>query len=314
MTPASSGTLIGKRIVVAGSSQGIGRAVALRVAQEGGRVVVNGSGQGRGGRAESERVLGELVTEIETAGGEAAAYVGSVAAEAEAAALIDTAVSRWGGLDGLVNCAGIAEPPGSSILTVSPKDWRSVLEVHLDGTLYCCRAAAPHLVEAGGGSIVNTSSHAHLGIYGGTAYAAAKGAVNSLTLAIAAELAAEGVRCNAICPGAKTRLSTGEAYEAKIADLRARGLLSEQLAAGSLSPPGPEGCAALYAILLSEATQEITGRIFSAAGPYIGVFPAREETFLGYKSPDPGEAVDPPPTFQAEELAALLHEKLLHED
>ena len=313
----SGRALAGKRIVVSGSSQGIGRAVALRLGQEGARVVVNGSGLGPGGREASERTLEALAGEIESLAGEAAFFVGSVADEEQAAGLIETAVSRFGGLDGLVNCAGIPEPQGASILEISPADWRAVVAVHLDGTLHCCRYAAPHLVAAGGGAIVNTSSHAHLGVYGGTAYAAAKGAINSLTWAIAADLRERGVRCNAICPGAKTRLSTGAEHEARIAGLEARGLLSPLLAQNSLNAPPPAGCASLYATLLSDAARKISGQIFSASGPYVGVFPQSEDRFLAYKQPSEPEAASEAARtaevhgiWQIEELASILLEKL----
>jgi NAD(P)-dependent dehydrogenase (short-subunit alcohol dehydrogenase family) len=291
-----------KRIVVTGSSQGIGRAVALRLGREGARVVVNGSGLGPGGRAASERTLAALAEEIEGVGGEAAWRVGSVADAEQASALIETAVVRFGGLDGLVNCAGIPEPAESSILEMSAGDWRRVVGVHLDGSFHCCRFAAPELVAAGGGAIVNTSSHAHLGVYGGTAYAAAKGGINSLTRAIAGELSERNVRCNAICPGAKTRLSTGPEHERKIADLEARGLLSPKLARGSLDAPPAEGCASLYAALLSDGTRAISGRIFSAAGPYVGDFPGSEERFLGYERSESG-------IWEVDDLVALLLEK-----
>ena len=298
--------LAGKRIVVTGSSHGIGRAVALRIGREGGRVVVNGSGLGDGGQAASQRTLDALVEEIEAIGGSAVGFVGSVDEEDRAAELIETAISRFGGLDGLVNCAGVPEREGSSILTVSASDWRRVIGVHLDGTLHCCRHAAPHLVAGGGGSIVNTSSHAYLGVYGGTAYAASKGATNSLTRAIAAELRADGVRCNAICPGAKTRLSSGQAYAEKIADLEARGLLSAGLARGSLNAPPPEGCASLYAYLLSDAARPISGEIFSATGPYVGVFPKPEERMLAYKSSSSDREDGSDPIWELEELAEIL--------
>jgi NAD(P)-dependent dehydrogenase (short-subunit alcohol dehydrogenase family) len=317
-TPAGSASLAGKRIVVSGSSQGIGRAVALRLAREGARVVVNGSGLGPGGREASQRTLQALALEIEAAGGEAAICVGSVAEEAQAAALIETAVSKFGGLDGLVNCAGIPEPPDAgTILEIPPAAWREVVGVHLDGTFYCCRHAVPQLIAAGGGSIVNTSSHGHLGVYGGTAYAAAKGATNSLTWALAADLREHGVRVNAICPGAKTRISSGADYEAKIAALEARGVLDADLARHSLAAPPPEGCAALYAFLCSDAAREITGEIFSAAGPYVGVFPKPEERFLAYRSSpevstgeDEGAVAASGGVWELSELTAALAGKL----
>jgi len=283
LTPASQ-RLDGRRVVVTGSSQGIGRAVALRIAAEGARVLVCGSGMGPGGPAASDRALAALVEEIEGGVGEAARFVGSVSEDAVAREMIEFAVDRFGGLDALVNCAGVAAPSASSILDIEPEDWERVRRVHLEGTFFSCRHAVPHLIRSGGGSIVNTSSHAHLGIYGGTAYGAAKGATNSLTWELAADLRDEGIRVNAICPGARTRLSSGPEYEAQIANLEARGLLTAVMAKASRQVPGPEGCASLYAYLLSDASAEISGEIFSATGGYVGVFPKPTERMLAMKT------------------------------
>lgn len=287
MTSANSSLpLAGKVIVVSGSSHGIGRAVALRLAGEGAAVVVNGSGTGVGGPAESRNVLAQLLEEVESLPGDAFAYVGSVADDSAAKRLIESAVGQFGQLDGLVNCAGIAEPAGSSVEAISDEDWRRVRRVHLDGTFSCCRHALPYLIARGGGSIINTTSHAHLGIYGGSAYGASKGAINSLTWEVAADFSEQKVRCNAISPGARTRLSSGPDYEAQIEDLVARGLLSREMAAMSLNVAGPEGCASLYAFLISDAASEISGEIFSASGGYVGVFPKTQERLLAFKDAD----------------------------
>ena len=274
--------LDGKRVVVTGSSAGIGRAVALRVAQEGGHVLVCGSGTGE--RSAGERTLEALVAEIEAAGGAAFPFVGSLADDEVAREMIDRAVADLGGLDGLVTCAGIPEPPGSSILDITPSDWERVRRVHLEGTFFACRHAIPHLIENGGGSIVTTSSHASLGIYGGSAYGAAKGAINSLTWELAADLREHGIRCNAILPGARTRLSTGADYEAQIANLEERGLLSAAMAKASRHVPSAEGCASLYTYLLSDAAAETTGELFSATGGYVGVFGRPTEKLLAMRS------------------------------
>jgi len=283
-----AGVLEGRRIVVTGSSEGIGRAIALCLAQEGARVVVNASGQGSGGpEAAAERLEG-LVAELGAAGGEGAACVGSVADPAAAEAIVGTAVDAWGGLDGLVNCAGIPGKPANGIQEIDPDDWHHVVSVHLDGTFLCSRAAIPHLRAAGGGAIVNTSSHGFLGMYGGSAYPAAKGAINSLTWCMATDLAEYGIRCNAVCPGAKTRLSTGPDYEALIRGLEARGILSDGLAEISLNSPPPEECAPIYAYLLSDAANEVNGRIFTASGPYVGLFPILQEKMVGARPPEEG--------------------------
>lgn len=283
-----AGVLEGRRIVVTGSSEGIGRAIALCLAQEGARVVVNASGQGSGGpEAAAERLEG-LVAELLAAGGEGAACVGSVADPAAAEAIVGTAVETWGGLDGLVNCAGIPGKPANGIQEIELDDWARVVSVHLDGTFLCSRAAIPHLRAAGGGVIVNTSSHGFLGMYGGSAYPAAKGAINSLTWCMATDLAEHGIRCNAVCPGAKTRLSTGPDYEEMIRGLEARGILSDGLAEISLNSPPPEECAPIYAYLLSDAAKHVNGRIFTASGPYVGLFPIVQEKMIGARPPAQG--------------------------
>ncbi|GCE37349.1 Short-chain dehydrogenase/reductase SDR [Rhodococcus wratislaviensis] len=186
--------------MVTGSSRGIGRAVAHALAAEGAGGVVNGRD-----RDAAETVADEIVLR----GGRAIAVAGSAAADGVAEALVDAAECAFGDVDVLINCAGVAEPAGSSILTVTDEQWRELIDAHLTATFRTCRAVAPLMAERGRGAIVNTGSFAFLGDYGGTGYPAGKGAVNSLTLAIAAELAESGVRANVVCPGAKTRLSEG---------------------------------------------------------------------------------------------------------
>ena len=205
-----SSLLAGRGAVVVGGSRGIGAAVAALLAQHGAGVVVNGRD------ADAAHSTTERIT---AAGGRAVAHPGSPSDQAAAESLVDRCIDEFGGIHILVNCAGIAEPPGSSILDISSAQFAELLDAHLGTVFATCRAAAPKMVAQGGGSIVNTSSFAFLGDYGGTGYPAGKGAVNSLTLAIAAELKEHGVRANVVCPGAKTRLSTGPDYIAHITDL-----------------------------------------------------------------------------------------------
>jgi len=200
-----------------------------------------------------------------------------------AAHLVETCVERFGSIDVLVNCAGISEPPGASILDMSARDWRESIDAHLTSTFNCCRHAAPRMLAQLRGAIVNTSSHAYLGHYGGTAYPAAKGGINSLTFALAAELREHGVRVNAICPGASTRLSSGAAYERHIRELHARGLLGDVARDAALDPPPPEHVGPLYAFLASELADGISGRVFSSVGGYVGVFAPSQEKLLAFR-------------------------------
>lgn len=195
----------------------------------------------------------------------------------------------YGRLDALINCAGIAEPPGSSILNISPEDFNRLISAHLGTAFHTCRTAARVMVAQGHGAIVNTSSVACLGDYGGTGYPAGKRAVNALTMAIAAELKAHGVRANVVCPGARTRLSTGAEYEEHIEDLHRRGLLDEMTMRASLDSAPPAFVAPLYAYLVSDWAQGVTGQIFVAAGGFVGSFDRPTPRLLGYRDHHDGE-------------------------
>ena len=277
MTTANNRPLQGKRIVITGASMGIGQAAAVRLAEEGARVVVNARGR---------QGLEETIERIRNIGGEAVACCGSVADYAFAGTLIQSCIDNFGGIDGLINCAGIGEPHGSSILDIPEQDWQNLIGIHLHGTFNTCRHAAPIMAEQKHGVIINTGSHAFLGMYGGTGYAAGKGATVSLSHAMAMDLREHNISVNVICPGAKTRLSTGEDYEELIENLNKRGLLSDDMMEASLSPPDPAYVAPLYAWLMSDDGKGVTGRTFWAAGGYIGQFHRNADQLLGFKNHD----------------------------
>ncbi|OBJ16870.1 SDR family NAD(P)-dependent oxidoreductase [Mycobacterium sp. 1245801.1] len=268
------GPLSGHGVVVSGGSRGIGRAVAELLGSLGAGVVVNGR---------DEQAVHETVAAITAVGGRAHAVVGAADDERVARRLVDACVSTFGRLDTLINCAGIAEPPGSSILTVSPAEFDRLISGHLGTVFHTCRVAAPVLAAQGHGAIVNTSSVAFLGDYGGTGYPAGKGAVNGLTMAIAAELKPYGVRANVVCPGARTRLSTGADYEKHIEDLHRRGLLDEMTMRASLDSAPPEFVAPVYAYLAGDLSRDVTGQILVAAGGFVGSFDRQTPRLLGYR-------------------------------
>lgn len=283
--------LDGRGVVVAGGSRGIGRAVTELLCGLGAGVVVNGR---------DEHAVEETVAAVTASGGHATAVVGPADEEDVAGALAADCVRTYGRLDALINCAGIAEPPGSSILNISPEDFDRLIGAHLGTAFHTCRAAARVMAAQGHGAIVNTSSVAFLGDYGGTGYPAGKGAVNALTMAIAAELKAHGVRANVVCPGARTRLSTGAEYEQHIEDLHRRGLLDEMTMRASLDSAPPEFVAPLYAYLVSDLAQAITGQIFVAAGGFVGSFDRPTPRLLGYR--DHHEA----PPWSVEDLHTMI--------
>ncbi len=139
------------------------------------------------------------------------------------------------------------------------------------------------MAPQGQGSIINTGSVAFLGDYGGTGYPAGKGAVNGLTMAIAAELKPHGVRANVVCPGARTRLSTGIDYEKHIEDLHRRGLLDEMTMRASLDSAPAAYVAPLYAYLASDLACDTTGQILVAAGGFVGRYDRPAPRVLGYR-------------------------------
>jgi NAD(P)-dependent dehydrogenase (short-subunit alcohol dehydrogenase family) len=266
--------LAGRGVVVAGGSRGIGRAVAELLCGLGAGVVVNGR---------DAEAVEETVAAIAASGGRAAAVIGPADQERVAGALVDECVNSFGRLDVLINCAGIAEPPGSSILNIAPEEFDRLISAHLGTVFHTCRIAARLMASQGHGAIVNTSSVAFLGDYGGTGYPAGKGAVNGLTMAIAAELKPHGVRANVVCPGARTRLSTGPQYEQHIEDLHHRGLLDQMTMRASLDSAPPEFVAPLYAYLASDLARAVTGQIFVAAGGFVGSFDRPAPRVLGYR-------------------------------
>jgi NAD(P)-dependent dehydrogenase (short-subunit alcohol dehydrogenase family) len=261
--------------------------VAELLAAHGAGVVVNGRDADAAAEA-AQRIVG------------AVAYPGSPADPSVANALIGRCVSEFGRIDVLVNCAGTAGLASESILTVTSAQFHELLDAHLGTAFETCRAAVPHMVAQGGGSIINTSSFAYLGDYGGTGYPAGKGGINALTLAIAAELKEHGVRANVVCPGAKTRLSTGPEYEAHIVELNRRGVLDEVSMQVALDAPPPEYVAPTYAYLAGDLAKDVTGQIFIAAGGFVGRFDRQSPSVLGYR-----DHHDSPP-WAVDEIRAMV--------
>jgi NAD(P)-dependent dehydrogenase (short-subunit alcohol dehydrogenase family) len=189
----------------AGGNPSLGRAHALLLASRGANVVVNDIGSDPAMRNYPGHASAETVAaEIRAVGGNAFASTHSVASVEGAEAIVQTALDAFGGLDILVNNAAISV--GAPLHVMSAADYERHIAVNLMGTLWCCRAAWPHMQRKGYGRIVNTTSSAMTGFACQAAYAASKGGVWALTRTLAAEGAAHGIKVNAISPGAFTRL------------------------------------------------------------------------------------------------------------
>ena len=237
----------GRVVIVTGAGRGIGRSHALLLGSKGARVVVADLGAGIDGGGSSESPADEVVEEIRASGAEAVSNYASVADEAGATSIVDTAIQTFGRLDALVNNAGIHDPGRFESLTA--EQFRRMLDVHFFGTLFVVKAAWPHLVAAGYGRIVNTVSEAMLGgIPELTSYGAAKGAVFALTRNLATEGAAHGIKANALAPRAYTRMSASSSDA--LSEMLA--IPKEDMEAINASMP-PELCAPAAAFLAHES-------------------------------------------------------------
>jgi NAD(P)-dependent dehydrogenase (short-subunit alcohol dehydrogenase family) len=252
------GCLEGRVAIVTGAGRGIGRAEALALAGEGACVVVNDLGADLAGKAEDSSGAAEVVALIESAGGRAIANGDDVASYAGAEAIVADALDRYGRLDILVNNAGILRDRMS--FNMAEEDFDDVVRVHLKGHFSMARTAGAYWRErykAGeevAGRIVNTTSEAGLfGSAGQANYAAAKGAIATLTLTLAREYERFGVTVNAIAPRARTRMT-----------MSALGPLEPK--AGAFDSWAPENVAPVVAWLASDAATGISGQFFVVWG------------------------------------------------
>lgn len=202
-------TFTNKVVLITGATSGIGKVCALAFAASGAKVVVSGRRQ-----AEGEAV----VAEIKAAGGEATFVRADVAKEAEVAALVAATVSTYGRLDIAFNNAGV-ELTGQATEVIE-SDYRRVFDINVWGVLNSMKHEIPAMLKTGGGAIINTSSVAgQIGMPGAAVYVASKHAVEGLTKATALEVAKQGIRVNAVAPGAietdmVTRFTGGGGHEA----------------------------------------------------------------------------------------------------
>jgi len=186
------GILTDKVAIVTGASRGLGRAIAKEFADHGAKVVVN--------YFQSQAPADELVAEIKSAGGDAIAVRAGVGHPDDCAALIETTVKEYGGIDILINNAGVNRDRTIRRMTV--EEWQEVINTDLNSVFYCTYAAVPHMIERGGGRIVNMASIiGQMGNLGQSNYAAAKAGIVGFSKSAAQELAKFNISVVALCPG-----------------------------------------------------------------------------------------------------------------
>jgi len=263
------GNLDGKVVVVTGSGRGIGREVALLAASLGAHVVINDPGASLDGTSHDNGPAEQVVSEIRARGGTAVANFDAVGTMDAGERLIKTALDNYGRLDGVVNCAGILRD--RMVFNMTEEEWDDVIRVHLKGHFSTIKPASILFRQQRYGRIVNFSSISGLqGASGQANYGAAKAGVAGLTRVVARDLGRYGVTCNAISPGAQTRMT--QSVPDTTREIRARA--GQQAAAASrppaeLSPLGPEQVAPMTVFLLLDEAWNINGQIFHVSGGMI---------------------------------------------
>jgi NAD(P)-dependent dehydrogenase (short-subunit alcohol dehydrogenase family) len=242
----------GKVVVVTGAGGGIGRDIALAMAKNGARVVVNDIGAALDGAGGSAGPAQQVVDEIRAAGGEAVPNTDSVADAASAARIVECAVEIFGRIDAVVNNAGILRDRFFHKMSVD--EWDAVLKVHLYGAYYVSRAAATHFKEQNAGAMVHmTSTSGLIGNFGQANYAAAKLGIVALSKSIALDMLKFNVRSNCIAPFAWSRMIG--AIPTDTDEQRARVDKIKQMTPAKVAP--------LAVYLASDAAGAVNGQIFS---------------------------------------------------
>ena len=252
----------GRVAIITGAGRGIGREHALLLAHHGAKVVVNDLGGSMDGEGNDAGPAQQVVDEVKAMGGEAIANTDDISDWDGAERLVQAAIDGFGGLDVLINNAGILRD--RMLTNMSEAEWDAVIKVHLKGTFAPCRHAAAYwrerskAGETNDARIINTSSPS--GIYGNvgqTNYGAAKAGIASFTIIAAKELARYGVTVNAIAPAALTRMTEGLGMGQAPEEIK------EQMSPAHIAP--------IVTWLASPGSAHVTGRVFDVTGRMISV-------------------------------------------
>ncbi|MCP4501308.1 MAG: SDR family NAD(P)-dependent oxidoreductase [Deltaproteobacteria bacterium] len=271
----SAGLFAGKVALVTGAGNGIGRAEALYLAQEGASVVVNDIGGGRDGSGKSQQAAEAVVEEIQAMGGKAVANTQSVSDLDGAESVVWSALGRFKRVDILVNNAGILRD--KTCINMNEAEWDAVIAVHLKGSFLMSRAfARAAKMQGTGGAIVNTTSLSGLlGNYGQANYSAAKAGIYGLTRTTSVEFAKFNVRVNAIAPVALTRMTED------VPMLKDMGV----------DAMGPKHIAPVVAWLASDLAESVSGRIFGVHGAKVFEYEMQQSD--GLDTPPEGDVWTP---------------------
>jgi NAD(P)-dependent dehydrogenase (short-subunit alcohol dehydrogenase family) len=265
----------GKVAVITGSGRGIGREVALLMAKEGAKVVINDVGADLSGRGLDPGVADAVVQEIKDAGGEAVANYDSVATFEGGKNMIQTAVNTFGKLDVVVHVAGILRD--RMIFNMSEEEWDDVMRVHLKGTFNVCQPATVLFRQQRSGRIICFSSVSAAGNTGQANYSAAKAGILGFVRTVAKEMARYDVTVNAIWPGADTRMTASVPERAR--ELRSAAGITVQ---PRRADRHPRHVAAIVTYLASDEASDITGQCIAVSGDRLQIISHPEPVRTGF--------------------------------
>jgi NAD(P)-dependent dehydrogenase (short-subunit alcohol dehydrogenase family) len=251
----------GKVVVVTGAGGAIGRGIAHALAAAGAKVVVNDVGVSLTGQGGDSAVAEALAADIRAAGGQAVSNADNVSDWNSAQRIVACALDHFGRVDAVVNNAGNLRDRFFHNMT--EEEWRAVIDVHLHGTFFVSRAAAPHFRAQNGGAYVHmTSTSGLIGNFGQANYSAAKLGIAALSKSIALDMAKYGVRSNCIAPFAWSRMT--DSIPANTPEEAARVEKLKRMDAGKIAP--------MVVFLASDAANAVTGQIFGVRANEVFLF------------------------------------------
>ena len=259
-----------KVAIVTGAGRGIGRGIAILLAEEGAKVVVNDLGGEVDGSGASNSPADDVVKEIKAKGGDAVANYDSVADYDAAGNIIKSATDSFGRMDILINVAGILRD--RMVFNMTKEEWDAVIQVHLYGTYYCTRHACPIMRSQRSGRIINFSSGSGLGNLGQANYSAAKEAIIGLTRTVARDMGKYGVTCNAIRPGAATRMTVTPELKAAFERKIEAGVTGPAIKVSQIGTLDPDDIAPFVVWLSSDESANVNGYDFQLRGGAIGLY------------------------------------------